>query len=350
MHQIRCAAKKGTARIGILFAAFLLFHAHGHAATVIGPAEFEQIWLLNNQRNVIARYHQRTERFRRDLRPLWLMDIDSSTNQTIRTSAGDTEAIMDRIGIHYQDPNYLVLIDWLSLIPQPQTTEGFTYGDTVLGRSWQRGEKLGFTLGGRLQTKPKSMQSGGQAVFNLTNNASSDSLGGFAHLNYGDWDLGSYYSRQDGNQANALQFIIVDSDTRGLSSTLAYLRGAPDRKIATRYELALNHREQISLHEVRGGITVSLSGAKKTAVSNAYLIYHSPDAPGFRYSAGLFHTYLTDTNESLTGARLGMEYRFELDSEVGLGLFVRKNAFGDIDAMVVKNEPVFSFTLHARGF
>lgn len=279
------------------------------------------------------------------------MDIDTSANQTIRTSAGDMEAIMDRIGIHYQDPSYLVLIDWLSLIPQPQTTEGFTYGDTVLGYSWQRGEKISFTLGGRLQTKPEATQAGGQTVFNLTNNASSDSLGGFAHFNYGDWDFGSYYSRQDGNQANALQFIIIDSDTRGLSSSLAYLSGAPERNIAARYELALNHREQISQHDLRGGITVSsLSGANKTAVSNAYLIYLSPDTPGFRFSGGLFHTYLMDANESLSGAKLGIEYRFELDGGLSIGLFVRKNAFGDIDAMVVKNELVYSFTLHARGF
>lgn len=338
-------------RFGLLSAIVLQLPAYGHAATVIGPVEFEQIWLLGNQRNVIARYHQRTERFRRDQRPLWLMDIDSSANQTIRTSAGDMEAIMDRIGIHYQDPNYLVLIDWLSLIPQPQTTEGFTYGDTVLGRSWQRGEKLSFTLGGRLQTRPKTMQSGGQTVFSLTDNASSDSLGGFAHVNYGEWDFGSYYSRQDGNQANTLQLIILDTDTRGLSGTLAYLHGAPDRSIAARYELALNHREQISLHELRGGLTVAtLSGGNKTAVSNAYLTYHSPDTPGFRFTGGLLHTYLIDSNESLPGAKLGIEYRFELEGEVSIGLFVQKNAFGDVDAMVVKNEPVFSFTLHGRGF
>ena len=53
----------------------------GHAAALIGPVEFEQIWLLNNQRNLIARYHQRTEQFRSDRRPLWRMDIDATANQ-----------------------------------------------------------------------------------------------------------------------------------------------------------------------------------------------------------------------------------------------------------------------------
>lgn len=347
-RQMLCRTK----RSGLLLALLLLLPAGGYAATIIGPTEFEQIWLLNNQRNLIARYHQRTEQFRREKSSLWLLDVDSTANQTIRTSAGDMPAIMDRIGIHYQNPDYLLLIDWLSLIPQPQTTEGFTYGDLVLGRSWQRDGKLGFTLGGRMQSTPTATQVNGQTVFNLSDNASKERFGGFAHVNYGDWDFGSYYSGEGGNQAHALQFIILDTDTRHLTGTFTSLHGAPERNIASRNELALNLAEQISLHELRAGITAAaLSGGNSAALSNAHLTWQSPDQAGFRYSGGLYHTRLIDTDETLQGAKLGVEYKFVQDGGLTIGLFVRQNAFGDIDAMVVKNEPVFSFTLHGKtGF
>lgn len=333
------------------FALLLLLPLCGHAATLIGPDEFEKIWLLNNQRNIVARYHQRTEQFRSDHRPLWRLDLDATANQKIRTNAGDMEAIMDRIGMHYQDSDYLFLVDWLSLIPQPQTTEGFTYGDLVLGRSWQRGDRLGFTLGGRLQTRPKATQSGGRSVFNLTDNASSDSLGGFVHINYDAWDFGSYYSGRDGNQANSLGFTLIDSDTRGLAGAITRLGGAPDRNIPARNELSLNLREQLALHELRAGVTAAAySGIKAARLSNASLDYLSPDTHGFSFSAGLYHTYFIDSGETLPGGKLGIEYTLVLNGEqFTMGAFVRRNAFGDINAMVVRDEPVFSFVMSARA-
>jgi hypothetical protein len=335
-------------RIGYLIALILLLPASACAATIIGPAEFEQIWLLNNQRNLISRYQEHSEQFRRDRRPLWLLDIDTTANQTIRTTNGDMDAIMDRIGIHYQNPDYLLLVDWLSLIPQPQTTEGLTYGDLVLGRSWQHGENLGLTLGGRMQSTPKATQMGGQTVFDLNNNASNHNFGGFAHLNYGDWNFGTYFSDQGVNQANAIQFNILHTETRNLAGTFANLHGDPERNIASRNELGINLLERISGHELRASITATVPGGGKATVSNAYLAYRSPDRPGFRYSTGLFHTRLIDTNESLLGAKLGVEYKLEMGGEVTLGLYARKNAFGDIDAMVMKHEPVYSFTIRGR--
>ena len=346
-NKIRKGPTRKAAKLALMFIMFLPLY--GRAATPIGPNEFEQIWLLNNQRNLIARYQQRTEQFRLDRRPLYHLDIDDTSNQTIVTSSGNMDAILDRIGIHYQSTNYLMLVDWLSLIPQPQTTEGFTYGDAVLGRSWQIDDKLGFTLGLRMQTTPKTTQSGGQTVFNLTDNASHDTLGGFAHINYGDWDFGSYYSRQDTNKANTLKYTILNADTRGLYGTLTNLHGDPGRNIASRNELAVNLREKLSLHELRGNITfVSPGGGRDAKVSNAYLTYQSPDRLGFRFIGGLYHTYLIDTSETLTGAKLGIEYKFEMNGEATFGFYLRKNAFGDIDAMVVKDQPVFSFTIMTR--
>jgi hypothetical protein len=319
------------------------------AATPIGPDEFEQIWLLSNQRNLIARYHQRAEQFRQDERPLFRLDIDAAPNQSILTSDGPMDAILDRIGLHYQSPKYLFLVDWLSLIPQPQTTEGYTYGDAVLGRSWLFENKVRLTLGIRMQTSPNTVQSGGQTVFNVTDNASHDTLGGFAHFNYGNWDLGTYYSRRDSNQANSLKYSFAEADTRDLYGTITNLRGFPERNIASRNELALNLRELISQHEVRANLTVaSASGDAQVRLSNAYISYLSPEFRGFRFSGGVYHTYLIDSKESLAGAKLGMEYRFVMEGDMTVGAYVRKNAFGDIDAMVLKDKPVYSFTMAAR--
>lgn len=341
------AELKLTMMIRGLTIALMLFPFCGEAATVIGPAEFEQVWWLNNQRNIIERYHQRAGILRPDNQPLFQIDIDSTSNQTIRTSAGDLEATMSRMGIHVQNSDYLFLIDWLSLIPQPQTTEGFTYGDLVLARSWQHDEKLGYTLGGRMQTRPKTVQSGGQAVFNLTDNASSDSFGGFAHISYGDWDFGTYYSQRDGSQANALKLRMIDDENRTLTGTIARLGGVPERNISPRNELSLYLREQIMPHDFRFGVTAAaLSGGGKTELSNAFLTYHAPIHLHFRVSSGLYYTRLLDSGETLRGGKLGLEYFLdEQGFPINLGFFVRRNAFGDIDAMVVRDEPVYSFQI-----
>lgn len=78
-----------------------------------------------------------------------------------------------------------------------------------------------------------------------------------------------------------------------------------------------------------------------------------PDGPkinrGFSYTAGLYFTRLIDTGETLRGGKLGVEYKIKLDGDFSMGLYARKNAFGDIDAMVVRNEPVYSFRLQGRA-
>ncbi len=337
-------------RIVFLPAWLALFAVSAQAATPIGPVEFEQLWLLNNQRNLIARYQQRTDLLRRDPRPLYLIDVDSSANQTIHTSAGDREAILSRLGLHFQNTDYLFMLDWLSLVPQPQTTEGFTYGDLVLARSWKIDDRLGIALGGRMQTRPNTVQTGGQTVFNLTDNASHDSVGGFAHINYGAWNLGSYYSPRDGNQANSLGFTFLDTEVRTIAATFSHLGGIPERNLASRNELGFDLREAILGQNMHAGLTAtSINGSGRSGLGNVFLTYRYAGGTAFRYIGGLYHTRIPETGERLGGYKLGIEYVFDMGGEVTLGLALRRNAFGDIDAMAVRNENVFSFRLQGRA-
>jgi len=335
-------------RFDILLVAILL-PTLAYGATTLGPDDFEQIWLLNNQRNLIKRYQQRTEQYLEEQQDSYSLDIDATANQNINTSAGVKDAILDRMGLHYQSEHTLFLIDWLSLIPQPQTTEGFTYGDTVLGYSWQQNEDLRLTLGARLQSTPRTVDIAGTTVFNFSDNATRDQLGGFAHINYLGWDFGSYYSSQTGNQANSIYFPFIKTDNHRLSSALTYLAGASDLGISPRYELSLDDSYRLPDSLIQSGLTIaSLTSPSTTSLSNAYLLYDSSLGGGLHTSAGLFYTYLPDSDETLPGAKLGISYVMQVQGEFSMALFVRQNAFGDINALVVKNEPVFSFNISAR--
>lgn len=338
------------ARNCMLVVILALSASFAHAASSVGPVEFEQLWLLNNQRNLAIRYQQHEELMRKDPRPYYLIGVDSTANQTIRTSAGDRDAILSRLGMHFQNDEYLFMLDWLSLIPQPQTTEGFTYGDMVLARSWQFDEGLGLTVGGRVQTRPNTTQVGGQTVFNLTDNASHDTVGGFVHFRYGAWDLGSYYSQKDGNQADTIEYTVLDTEARRLSTTFSHLSGLAQRNIPSRNELGFNLKEYLYGQEMQAGVTASsINGSGRTGVGNAFLAYRHVSDNGLRYSGGLYHTRIMESDESLSGFKLGLEYIFELHGEVSAGIFLRRNAIGDIDAMAIRDENVFSFRLQGRG-
>lgn len=327
-----------------------LFAGWVHAASPVGPVEFEQLWLLNNQRNLAARYQQHEQLMRKDPRPYYLIGIDSTANQTIRTSAGDRDAILSRMNMHFQNEDYLFMLDWLSLIPQPQTTEGFTYGDLVLARSWRLDEGVGLTLGGRMQTRPNTTLAGGQTVFNLIDNASHDTVGGFVHLRYGAWDLGSYYSQKDGNQAGTLEYTALDTEARRLSASFSHLTGLSQRNIPSRNELGFDLKEFLPGQVLQVAVTASsINGSGRTGVGNAFLAYRRESGNGFRYSGGLYHTRIMESDESLNGFKLGLEYVFELQGEVSAGIYVRRNAIGDVDAMAIRNENVFSFRLQGRG-
>ncbi|MBU1215078.1 MAG: hypothetical protein KKF58_01180 [Gammaproteobacteria bacterium] len=333
-----------------LLALLCLFTNSVQAATSVGPVEFEQLWLLNYQRNLAARYQQHSDLMRKDPRPFYLIGLDSSVNQTIRTSAGDRDATLSRMNLHFQNDDYLFMLDWLSLIPQPQSTEGFTYGDMVLARSWQIDDRLGLTLGGRMQTRPNTTQVVGQTAFNLSDNASHDTVGGFVHLRYGAWNLGSYYSSQDGNQANMLEFTVIDTEARRLSATFSHLTGLAERNIPSRNELGFNLKEDLDGQEMQVGATASsINGSGRTGLGNAFLAYRYAAESGFRYSGGLYHTRIMESDENLRGFKLGLEYVFELQGEASVGIFLRKNAMGDIDAMAIRDENVFSFRLQGRA-
>ena len=337
-------------RINSLPVWLALFSIPLQSYAAIGPVEFEQIWWLNNQRNLIARYQQRNELLRRDPRPLYLIDVDSSVNQTIRTSAGEREATLSRLGLHFQNSDYLFMLDWLSLIPQPQTTEGFTYGDLVLARNWQIDERWGIALGGRMQTRPNTLQVAGQTVFNLTDNASHDSVGGFVQLTYGPWNFGSYYSQHDGNQANAVGVTVLESDARTLAATFSHLGGIPERSLPGRNELALDLRENLYGQDLHAGATASaVNGSGHTGLGNVFLAYRYADGAAWRYSGGLYQTRIAETGERLPGFKLGVEYVFDMGGELSLGFSVRRNAFGEIDAMAVRNENVYAFRLQGRA-
>lgn len=337
-------------RIGVSLAWLCVLSSAAQAATPVGPVEFEQLWLLNNQRNLVARYQQRSEQVWVDPRPLYRIDVDSTANQTIRTSAGDKDATLSRMGMHFQNGHYLFMLDWLSLIPQPQNTEGFTYGDLVLARTWPIDDKLGVTLGGRMQTRPNTTQSGGQTVFNLTDNASHDTVGGFFHIRYGAWNLGSYYSRQNGNQANTLEYTLIHTEARRLSAAFNHLGGLAERNIPSRNELGLRLQEDIRGDELQAGATATtINGSGHTGIGNAFLSYRHVAGSGFIYSGGLYHTRIMESDESLRGFKLGLEYVFELQGEVTMGFYLRKHAMGDVDALAIRDENVFSFRLQGRG-
>jgi hypothetical protein len=337
-------------RIGAVLVWLCLLFSSAQAAAAIGPVEFEQLWLLNNQRNLVVRYQQRSEMLRTDPRPLYRIDIDATANQTIRTSAGDRDATLSRMGMHFQNAHYLFMLDWLSLIPRPQTTEGFTYGDLVLARSWPIDDKLEVTLGGRMQTRPNTTQSAGQTVFNLTDNASHDTVGGFMHVRYGAWNLGSYYSQQDGSQANTIEFALLDTEKRRLAATLNHLGGASERGIPARNEVGLNLREGTRAGELQAAVTAAtINGSGHTGLGNAFLSYRHAAGSGFIYSGGLYHTRIMETDETLRGFKLGLEYVFQLKGEVTMGVYLRRHAIGDVDALAIRGENVFSFRLQGRG-
>jgi hypothetical protein len=190
---------------------------------------------------------------------------------------------------------------------------------------------------------------GGTRVFNLSDNASRDQLGGFAHINYLGWDFGSYYSSQTGNQANSIYFPFIKTGSHQLGGTLTYLAGSSDLSISPRYELSLDDHYRYSQSVIQSGLTMAaLSNPSITALSNAYLLYDRSMGDGLKTSAGVFYTYLPDSEESLPGAKLGIKYVMQMQGEFSMAFFVRQNAFGDINALVVKNEPVFSFNISAR--
>ncbi|MBD3610142.1 MAG: hypothetical protein HUJ30_06300 [Gammaproteobacteria bacterium] len=316
------------------------------ANSAISPPDFERIWLLNNHRNLITRYQQKVELFRQNDNPIWTLALDVAENQTINTSDGIKDALLDRMEIHYQDEKYLARIDWLSLIPQPQTTEGFTYGDTVLGYSWHNNNDLETTVGIRLQSTPRTILSNGEPVFHLIDSASSTNSSGFFHLNYRGWDIGNYYSSDTSTQTNSINIPLLRDKTYYITIVLNYLS---DIRFTPRYEASLEHSYRFQQHIFHSGLTMSrLKNSDQVEISSGKLHYTSNINRGLRYSAGLYYYNDLDNQRSYPGTKLGIEYIIDLQGELSFGLFFRQNAFADIDAMMLQDKPVLSFTMSAR--
>ena len=77
--------------------------------------------------------------------------------------------------------------------------------------------------------------------------------------------------------------------------------------------------------------------------------YTSPFFSSIRLIGGVFYYFDIENNESLPGAKLGLEWKMDHSGSMRLGFSIQKNSIGDINALIIKNDPIFSFTL-TSGF
>jgi len=323
-----------------------LFALPCFAGTVLDPVSFEQIWLQNNQRNVFKRYHYYNEQVQGGLKSLYLIGIDAAPDKTIKTSAGDKEALISRMNFHYQSQKYLFLIDWFSAIPQPQDTEGFTYGDLIVGRTWHYPSSNSYlTLGLRQISTPRSIVVNSERVFNATNDASEERYSIFFHYNYHGYDLGTYYSED--NQLDAVDFYIPisRSPNQSISSTIYYYSSNPEADLSSRYEISLDHTLIHKEHSFRSGaIATYLQDTDASYVSNVFTNYTSPAFYGIKIVAGAYYSDI-ENEQRLTGAKLGLIWNVSEKENIQLTFSVQKNAVGDFNALVIRDEPILTFTL-----
>lgn len=323
-----------------------LFSLHCPAGTIIDPVSFEQIWLQNNQRNIFKRYHYYNEQVQSGESKLYLIGVDAAPDKTIKTSDGNKEALISRMNIHYQSQRYLFLIDWFSAIPQPQDTEGFTYGDLIVGRSW-RFENINsyLTLGLRQVSTPRSIVLNSERVFNATSDATEETYSVFFHYNYRGYDLGTYYSED--NQLDALDFYIPisKSDNQSISSTIYYYGENNEADLGERYEVSLDHTWLRNAHNFRSGVIVTfLQDSDTYFVSNIFTNYISPVFSSIKIVAGAYYSDI-ENDESLPGAKLGLIWELSDLDNIQISFSVQKNAIGDFNALIIRDEPILSFTL-----
>ena len=210
--------------------------------TVMDPISFEQIWIQNNQRNLFKRYHYYNQQVQTTGESVYLFGVDAAPDSTIKTSDGDQNALLSRMHFHFQNEQYLFLVGWFSAIPQPHTTEGFTYGDLVAGYTWHNDERDAYlTLGLRQKSTPRSIVVNSETVFNAVSDASEEEYSLFIHFNYQGYDFGSFYSENNELEAASFNIPLVAFDQHTFTSTIAYYRENPEVDLQRRYELALNH-------------------------------------------------------------------------------------------------------------
>lgn len=326
----------------------LIMSLAGHAKSIISPADFEQFWFHNNQRNLFKRYYYYNDQIEHGLDSLYLIGADAAPDVKIRTSEGVKDALMGRLNIHYQSRKYLFLIDWFSVIPQPQETEGFTYGDLILGHTWQfKSNNSYFTLGLRQKSIPRTVMLNSETVFEVTSDATKEDYSGFFHFNYHGFDLGTYYSENNQLEAVAFHMPITATGSHTLSSTIAYYGEIPDINLNTRYEVSLDHIFEQSEHNLRSGMTCSLlPGSNEYGVSNIYSNYTSPSLYDISLIAGLYFYRDIENDENFPGARVGLVWQTgSQENNIRISFAVQQNAVGDIYALIIPDEPIMVFTL-----
>lgn len=335
----------------VLASLLFLLPATGFSTTTIDPIDFEQFWLQNNQRNLYKRYQYYNEQAQQDHENLYLLGLDAAPDKRIKTSEGVKDALLSRLFILYQSQEYLLLIDWFSAIPQPQTTEGFTYGDLVLGKTWRYPERNSYlTLGLRQKSTPRSIMVNSETVFNAVSDATKEEYSVYFHVNYHGYDLGTYYSETSKLESAAFHIPISKSDERSLTSTVYYYRAIPDLGISKHFELSLDHSFNNAAYGLRSGMIIGLfPDLNKADIINLFTNYVSPFFSAFRFTGGLFYYFDMDNGESLPGAKLGIAWHPESPENTSIGLSIQQNAIGDFNSLVIRNEPILSFTLSA-GF
>lgn len=325
---------------------FLLSPLPGIADNIVDPVSFEQIWLQNNQRNIFRRYHYYNEQVQRENMNLYLIGVDAAPDRTISTSEGDREALISRLNIHYQSPQYLFLIDWLSAIPQPQTTEGFTYGDLIAARTWQfENDNAYLTFGVRQVSTPRSIVVDSERVFNAVDDATEETYSIFIHYNYHGYNLGTYYTED--RQIDALDFHIplLMSDTQTISSTVYYYEARNEANLSERYEISLDYAALIGVHDIRSGIVATyLEDSDTFYVSNIFIHYTFPVSASFNVITGAYYSDI-ENEQTLPGGKLGLTWKPDDIDDIQLSFSIQKNAIGDFNALIIRDEPVFSFTL-----
>ena len=335
----------------ILTTLLFLIPLSGYPSTTIDPIDFERIWLQNNQRNLYKRYQYYNQQVQNSREYIYLLGLDAAPDKRIKTSDGIKDALLSRLYIHYQSLEYVFVIDWFSAIPQPQTTEGFTYGDLVLGKTWRYEDRNSYlTLGLRQKSTPRTIVVGSETVFNAVNDATEEEYSVFFHFNYHGYDLGTYFSDSSKLESAAFHIPISKSDNRSLTSSVSYYGSVPDIGISKHFELAIDYAFNNDIYILRSGMIMGLyPELNKADLINLYANYISPDLSGISFLAGAFYYFDIENVERLPGAKLGFVWRQDELNTLRIGLSVQQNAIGDFNSLVVRDEPILTFTL-SSGF
>jgi len=323
----------------------------GYANSIIDPVDFEQLWLQNNQRNLYKRYQYYNEQVQRSNDSLYLLGVDAAPDKRIKTSDGVKDALISRLYIHYQSQEFVFLLDWFSAIPQPQTTEGFTYGDLVIGKTWRYQDRDSYlTLGLRQKSTPRSVIVNSETVFNAVSDATEEEYSVYFHFNYHGYDLGTYYSENNKLESAAIHIPVAGSGDHSLSSTVYYYSANPDLGISKHFELSLDHAVNDAAYKLRSGAIVGIyPDLNKVDIVNLFASYMAPVFSGVRFIGGLYYYFDVENEESLPGAKLGIAWSLQSPDNIRIGLSAQQNAVGDYNALIIRDEPILSFTLSA-GF